>query len=330
MSKGNLFLGFGRGKVGDVVFSRVGGEQVARARNRSPKNPQTPLQLLQRVVMKTSSQAFSLMQDICNHSFQGAEGVTANQSVFTRLNVSLFRNQLAEEINSGDPEVILTSSQSNFSPKDAMGAVINPYIISAGRLPKVEVNWRPPTEPDDHEAYPELTATQENAVTTYQGLANYLNLQQGDQLTFIALTCDDTEAGASPLFNGFHYGRFIIDPDDGDMSHLLSDNTHWNAKTENIKFFAPSGSDGATFVPNDIWRGFNRGQANSVVAFAVIASRLVGGVWSRSDAQLLIKPWTVGSEWHLRQDHGDALLSDAIYSFMTDPSSLLYLNQAET
>ena len=28
MSKGNLFLGFGRGKVGDVVFSRLNGEQV--------------------------------------------------------------------------------------------------------------------------------------------------------------------------------------------------------------------------------------------------------------------------------------------------------------
>ena len=47
MSKGNLFLGFGRGKVGVVVFSRLNGEQVTRARNRSPRKPKYPLQLLQ-------------------------------------------------------------------------------------------------------------------------------------------------------------------------------------------------------------------------------------------------------------------------------------------
>lgn len=329
MAKGNLFLGFGRGKVGDVVFSRVAGEQVTRARNRAPRNPQTPLQLLQRVVLKTSSSAFSLMQDICNHSFQGEEGVTNNQAAFNRANVKLFRTQLATEINSGDPDVILTSSETNFTPKDAQGAAINPYIVSQGKLPKVECAWDEPTAQGETDSMPQIVATQEWNVTTYAQLINKLGLQQGDQLTAIALTCDDTADGSNSLFNGFSYGRFIIDPDDGDLTHTLADSTHWNAKNENIFFKTYEGTGGVYLVPNDVKSQFGKGLTKSVVAFAIIASRWSGSGWARSDAQLLIKPWTVGTQWHLSQDHGEMLLSDAILSYMSDTSSLLYLNQAE-
>lgn len=46
--KGNMFLGYARGSVGDVVFSRSNGQQTARARNRQPNNPKTPKQMSQR------------------------------------------------------------------------------------------------------------------------------------------------------------------------------------------------------------------------------------------------------------------------------------------
>lgn len=46
--KGNMFLGYARGSVGDVVFSRSNGQQQARARNRQPNNPKTPRQMRQR------------------------------------------------------------------------------------------------------------------------------------------------------------------------------------------------------------------------------------------------------------------------------------------
>lgn len=330
MAKGNLFLGFGRGKVGDVVFSRVGGEQVTRARNRAPRNPQTPLQLLQRVVLKTSSSAFSMMQEICNHSFQGEEGVTQNQAAFNRANVKLFRTQLATEINSGDPDVILTSSETNFTPKDEVGAAINPYIVSQGKLPKVEVSWWNSGSEHDTEAVPQLVATVEWNVSTYEQLISKLGLQQGDQLTVLALTCDDTAEGSSSLFKGFHYGRFILDPDDGDLTHTLADTTHWNPKNENIAFRANSGTSGVFFMPDDVKNFFDVSTETCVVGYAVIASRWTGNAWARSDAQLIIKPWTVGDDWHLQQDHGEMLLSDAILSYMDDSASLLYLNQAET
>lgn len=43
-----MLLGYSRGSVGDVVMSRVKGQQVAKARNRKPANPKTNKQMLQR------------------------------------------------------------------------------------------------------------------------------------------------------------------------------------------------------------------------------------------------------------------------------------------
>lgn len=323
MAKGNLFLGFGRGKVGDVVFSRVGGEQVTRARNRAPRNPQTPLQLLQRVVLKTSSSAFSLMQDIVNHSFQGEEGVTKNQAAFNRANVGLFRQQLATEINSGDPEVILTSSESNFSTKESNVAAINPYIISAGRLPIPQGLWQPDSS-NSAEARPSLRGD----IATYADLIAALGLQQGDQITVVCLTCDDTQDGASAFFNGFHYGRFILDPSDGVLTHDIDDTTTWNSKNENITVVKSGETTLFHIYPTSCASMFGKEENYNVVAFGIIASRLEGNAWARSDAKLVVRPWTVGTSWHLSQDHGLALLSDAILSYMDDASSLLYLNQA--
>ena len=141
MGKGNLFLGFGRGKVGDIVYFRQYGEQVWRARNKSPKNPQTALQLLQRVVLKTVSSAYSLLQPLANHSFQGEQEGTSNQSMFTRRNVEILRNRLAGIINDGSTEDILSSTEANFSRKGQRGAEINAYLLSEGNINSLEVSF---------------------------------------------------------------------------------------------------------------------------------------------------------------------------------------------
>ena len=91
MAKGNLFQGMGRGKVGDVVFSRLNGQQIARVRNRNPKNPRTNAQLYQRAIMATVMQAYSAGIAIFDHSFQGKEVGAQNQRRFMALNAKLLR-----------------------------------------------------------------------------------------------------------------------------------------------------------------------------------------------------------------------------------------------
>lgn len=48
MAKGNMILGYLRGAIGDIVFWRAKGQQMARARNRAPSNPRTEYQVTQR------------------------------------------------------------------------------------------------------------------------------------------------------------------------------------------------------------------------------------------------------------------------------------------
>ena len=59
----------GRGKLGDIVLTRIDGQQIARPRNRQPKNPRTNKQLYQRAVMATVMQAYSAGIKIFDHSF---------------------------------------------------------------------------------------------------------------------------------------------------------------------------------------------------------------------------------------------------------------------
>lgn len=99
MAKGNMLQGMARGKVGDVVFSRLNGEQISRVRNRHPKNPRSNAQLYQRAIMATVMQAYSAGKVIFDHAFQGREIGAGNQRRFMALNAKLLRSQIAADIN---------------------------------------------------------------------------------------------------------------------------------------------------------------------------------------------------------------------------------------
>lgn len=330
MSKGNLFLGFARGKVGDVVFSHTNGEQVTRARNRSPKNPQTPLQLLQRVVMKTSSTAYSLMQAIADHSFQGYAEGTANQSRFTKRNVDLLRSQLAEEINSGDPDVIISSTKANFASKNSAGAEFNAYLVSEGTIAPVPVIFSQVFYALMN--FGDLTGkTQENI--TYQDVVNGFGIQRGDQLTFLMLSVDDTEAGMAGYFNSFQFARVILDPSDGDMTSTFFNGTAINKPNErnegNVEL-AFSNTQGSTprMLFSSPTMNSAGGSASEMAAGTVIVSRENGGQWLRSTQRLVLRPSDISIAGHLTYDHEIDFLGDAILSYMNEANSSLYLNQA--
>lgn len=334
MSKGNLFLGFGRGKVGDVVFTRIAGEQVTRARNRSPRNPQTPIQLLQRVCMKTAALGYSMLQDICNHSFQGRQEGTECQSRFTTLNVAQLRSNLQVIIDSGDPEEILRGTDSNYSKKSSSQAEFMPYIVSEGTLQSLNVyiDTGFPCLALGGDAY---TKTQQTV--TYQDVVDALGLQAGDQLTFMVCTIDDLHNTSPSVsqFNGFKYARVILEPNDGDMTSPFFDNgaiNKPNARNEGSWEFGFNAdvqnmTADLRFIHDKMTQ--YTGREDSLAACCVIASRLAGGVWLRSPQSLVLRSYTVGDPGALTLDHGTDYLGEAVDSYMTSQSSSLYLNQAE-
>lgn len=330
-----MFLGFARGKVGDVVFSRQGGQQVARARNRSPKNPQTPVQLLQRIVMKTTSLAYSLLQPICNHSFQGRAEGTPCQSRFAQLNVAKFRAQLADIIASGDDTQILYSDEYNFSAKSDSLAALNPYIISEGTLQPLNLAFTA----GSYKLIVQQPISEATAATiTYQQAVDMLGLQRGDQLTFLWLSANDTGVfgpESEGNVNGFQYARVILEPNDGDMSGLLFADgaiNKPNVRNEGdltLTYVPAAGEVPAHFTATNSSIVETIARLNTCVAMGAIVSRLTGGIWQRSTQSLVVRPSNADVPGHTRESHDDLLLSYAVESFMTVSGSSLYLNQAE-
>lgn len=102
MAKGNLFQGMARGKVGDVVFSRLNGEQISRVRNRHPKNPRSNAQLYQRAIMATIMQAYAAGREIFDHSFQGFATGMDNQREFMSRNMDILRSIIRQDIVEGN------------------------------------------------------------------------------------------------------------------------------------------------------------------------------------------------------------------------------------
>ena len=138
MAKGNLFLGHARGKVGSVVFSRQDGEQVTRALNTRPKNPQTDQQIVQRAIAGTVMYAYSYLQEICNHSFEGIAYGAKSQQYFTKVNMDLLRQRYSA--NPTNTNLMM------FSKKNSKSAVANAYIISKGSISDTPIQPRLVTE----------------------------------------------------------------------------------------------------------------------------------------------------------------------------------------
>lgn len=123
-----MLQGMARGKVGDVVFSRLNGEQISRVRNRHPKNPRSNKQLYQRAIMATVMQAYSQGMEIFNHAFEGKTVGAMCQREFMRLNAKALRSRLATDIAAVDQ----TTTIGRVTAPGIATIIPNEYIISRG------------------------------------------------------------------------------------------------------------------------------------------------------------------------------------------------------
>ena len=180
MAKGNLFLGHARGKVGSLVFSRQNGEQVTRALNTRPKNPQTDPQIVQRAIAGTVMYAYSYLQEICNHSFEGIAYGAKSQQYFTKMNMDLLRKLYAANPTN--------TNHMMFSKKNSKSAVANSYIISKGSISNTPVQPELKKEGDDlvyldNIKFPGI----ENEMSVSEYLASIGLAKAKDQLTLILI-----------------------------------------------------------------------------------------------------------------------------------------------
>lgn len=284
-----MLLGKARGSVGDLTFSVLNSEQITRAKAKSVKNPRTDAQMIQRVLMSTTVHAYSGMQEIVDHSFQGVPYQGRSMNRFNQLNVKNLR-ALYAQIAGGATDVPVV-----FNANGNKRISLAPWIMSTGSLPTVGLK----IDPEAGAAWPvaalnsqtvgtntvdfgvAIDATFESA-PSYADLIAYFGLQAGDQLTLTALTrlVSDNEPGCN-----FKYGRFILQPNDGDLSHLLTDATVANEKNQGISF---SYADGTLFI--NFADLIEAGENNRTMIYeaAIITSRLENNAWKRSNSQMVM------------------------------------------
>ena len=182
MATGNLFLGQARGKVGSVVFSKLGAKQITRVHNATPKNPKTDLQTIQRAIAATTMYAYSYLQEVCNHSFEGTAYGAASQQLFLKLNMDRLRRQYAEGQTTGNTMC--------FSKKASGYAVPNSYVISKGSITNTPVGL---TRDDNTGGFyfeaPELT----DGIKPSEWLQKLGLKKYRDQITFLAMIVDNTK-----------------------------------------------------------------------------------------------------------------------------------------
>jgi hypothetical protein len=220
--KGNLFLGFGRKSVGDVVFYKRKGstEQMARARNRKPNNPRSDKQLYQRAIMATVLQAYSAGKAIFDHSFEGKSVPDGSMRRFMSLNLRRLRSAIAEDLaNPTDP------TQGHVVAPGAVTPVPFAYRISEGSYPNQLLTYDDTTPGDEGFKFP----TPDAADTTPALYLSNHGFVPGDIYTIVAFGNDPDNIiglyGDGNLYGCFFgWIRFQVRADAPTSGELTLDN----------------------------------------------------------------------------------------------------------
>lgn len=114
--KGNPFFGTMRGKLGEQVFMRTGGEQRARTYLKTISNPRTKAQQSQRVKLANLVGFYRLMRPLLGDSFLMRPSNLSSYNAFVKANLATSRVYLTKE-----------QAQSGY-------VVTAPYTITDGNL----------------------------------------------------------------------------------------------------------------------------------------------------------------------------------------------------
>lgn len=179
MSKGNMLLGYARGKVGSLVFLRRKNEQITRSYNSKPANPNTLAQSAQRVQLANLVSFYRAIKALLGHSFTDAKPNQSSYNAFIAANLNAVRVYL---------------------PKDAAqarAAVVAPYLISSGILPSVQVQGVG-ANATTNIAVGEIESTDNLTIGAFTRalIDNNNNIEEGMQLSYVSLVqANDVNTG---------------------------------------------------------------------------------------------------------------------------------------
>lgn len=314
MAKGNLLLGYGRGKVGSLVFSRRKGEQIVRARNTAPANPRTNAQLTQRMKMYAPVKLYrQSMERFFKYAFPVKEKETIFNA-FMRENISIApwtARELAvaqapipfpARMSAGGISGIPMQSVASFSD-DALDGNFYLGLNSDNRVSAVFAM-------DSDSTAANLTLGEFSAAV----IARYPQVMNGDQLTFVAISTDALSLeGINVVYDGtgsfnFSYKKVIV-------------NTESTDKVASLGLYAADGENGLILVGV---AGL-LGNGTECSAGCVIVTRSVGSGVDASNTNLVLNAPAVAIYDTMKSN---GYRQFAAMSYKASPDA--YLNPATT
>ena len=164
-----MLLGYARGKVGDLVFSRRLGQQVTRAYNPSPLNPQSDAQMSQRTRLSGLVAAYRAMRIILDHSFTTRREGATSYNAFVSANMAIAPYLSKEQARQGV-------------------VVVLPYVVSRGVLSRIFVSG------SGDNAYTNiglgsLVIDSDTTIAEFSQavIQNNAGWEEGDQLTYFSV-----------------------------------------------------------------------------------------------------------------------------------------------
>lgn len=172
MAKGGLFTGMMRGKLGDAVFYRRGGEQVERIYNKNPKNANTKSQVDQRSQLTNIIRVYQSSPVFFKRAF-------ANK----KINQTDYNALVSRNLNKG-VKVYLPKSVA-----DEQGGVVAPYIISDGSLTPIVVTGQGVDAVTSLAVGTDFTVAAQTTVGELSAalLNNNTIVLAGDQLSYLSI-----------------------------------------------------------------------------------------------------------------------------------------------
>lgn len=311
MAKGNLLLGYGRGKVGSLVFSRRKGEQITRARNTAPANPRTNAQLTQRMKMYAPVKLYrQSMERFFKYAFSLKERETIFNA-FMRENIALAPWTSRELVTAQAPipfPAHMSSGGLGGFPTNVLAGAPTESFDNAAIFAHSDGSSRLgifiPSNNED------LTIGE----FSQSFIEQYPQFVEGDQVTFVLVsTAGLSMEGGYVLYDdmstfNFKYARVILDTSSNDelrsvgvMSYLFDDNSSYVGLRSDAVF----GED--------------------CVGGCIIVTRSVGGKVDATNTTLCLNPKAESIYNFMRTD---SYRAKAANSYKASPDA--YLNPATT
>lgn len=274
MAKSKSFFGLRRGSTKSLTFSVYEGHQVTKDRVTEVKNPRTPSQMQQRMVMATALAMYSAGKEIFDHSFQGVTYGAKSMNKFLADNVKLIR-----------ADVLAGGKDFSANVYGNKAALQGSFKLSEGTLAAI---------PDSMVSMPEDGVQMGIQIgvgdkITVATIKAYLGLSDGDYFTLIGLRDGNTRiaVGTKEQLSSstLCFVRFYI-PIGADSTAVTADNF--------VSLFTPeyrncvgaaltvNGSGAQTKHVATVNLSPSMNVTTEVVA--CIKSAKVNGVWARSTA----------------------------------------------